>query len=30
MDLSWQTENKPQTRPKGHGQVLTLILTLAK
>lgn len=30
MDLSLQTENKPQTRPKGHGQVLTLILTLAK
>ena len=24
MDLSWQTENKLQTRPKGHDQVLTL------
>lgn len=24
MDLSWQTENKLQTRPKGHGQGLTL------
>lgn len=24
MDLSWQTENKLQTRSKVHGQVLTL------